>query len=240
MYNVTIVEEVVNYDGTEVGCKCACNHEGSSDSGSSLDSFVADSLVSAKLSNEEDENEGGNGWRPEKVTGGGVGWLAKQARKVLEKECSERHDICQGKKGISYTKKDLIEQGVSTEMTALSDTQKRVSEACEAIQYSVGNLVDSSHTCNSAIREAHSMDGTGLSSMAESAKGAFIRAVGVEGDARLEVSQSEVTKNMNVDEPKDEEGEAGNEKLGITSGDEGGSMEGASITPERVRHLRAL
>lgn len=103
IYNIIIVEEAVNNGGAELCCKCAFNHEGSSDSVSSLDSFVTDSLVSEKLSNEEDGNEVGNGWWPEKVTGGEVGWLTKQASKVLEKECLEQHEICRQKRGGIYS-----------------------------------------------------------------------------------------------------------------------------------------
>jgi len=58
LYNITIVEEVVNNGGVDLWCKCTVNHEGSSDSVSSLDSFVANSLLSAKLSNEEDGKMG--------------------------------------------------------------------------------------------------------------------------------------------------------------------------------------
>jgi len=72
LYNITIVEEVNYYDGEDNKCKCVYNHKGSSDSVSSFDSFVEDSLVSANVSNEEGGNEGQSYWWPKKSRGGGT------------------------------------------------------------------------------------------------------------------------------------------------------------------------
>jgi len=66
---------------------------------------VADSLLSAKFSNEGDGKEGGNDWWQEKDNRGGGGWPVKEATKSLEKECSERLETCQPKRGLLFDKK---------------------------------------------------------------------------------------------------------------------------------------
>jgi len=75
-------------------------------------------------------------------------------------------------------------------------------------------------------------------------KGVFTRGVGTKGDANshlsLEGTQPDVAKNRNEAEVEDEEVDVGNEEVGIANGKEGVAMEEARITPERVRHLRAL
>ena len=62
--------------------------------------------------------------------------------------CSERHEICQQKRGLSLDGKDLSAQGVSVERTAMSVTQKCVSNACVAIHKSLVNLVEVVETVN--------------------------------------------------------------------------------------------
>jgi len=107
MYNVTIVDEENNYDGEVYKCKCAYNHEGSSDSVSSFESIVEDSIFSAKLSNEEGGNEGGSCWWPEKPKGEGRGWSMKQTKKALERECAECFETCQQNIVSPFTRKEL-------------------------------------------------------------------------------------------------------------------------------------
>ena len=72
--NITLVEEMNYYDGVKFGCNCEHSLEGSSDSVSSFETFVEDSLFSANLSNErggtEKEAEGGQRKRKGKGRGG--------------------------------------------------------------------------------------------------------------------------------------------------------------------------
>jgi len=215
LYNITVVEEAVKIGGGDLCCKCAFNHEGSSDSVSSVESFMADSLASEKFSEEEDGSEARNGWRLEKVTGGGEGRSTVHASKVMDKECSEQHKSCQQKRGLFCTRKDLCMQGVSAERTCVSDTQKRVSEACATLHHSMVNLVEvveavsnsrsrpicteaqsrgsciqtlARHCANRDLAQTQMSGGAGLLSTAERTKGVSIRGVGTKGDATLHLS----------------------------------------------------
>ena len=141
MYNVTIVEEVNYYDGEDNKCKCAYNHEGSSDSIWSFESFVEDSLFSAKLSNEERGEEGGSYWWPEKSKGEGRGWSTEKTKKGLEGEYEEDLQTYQQKSAPLFTRKGMSPQGVSMERTTVSVIQQ-VNVVCEAIQNSLANLVE--------------------------------------------------------------------------------------------------
>ncbi|XP_068477286.1 uncharacterized protein [Phaseolus vulgaris] len=67
LYNVTVVEEAAKSGRVDYCSKCAFHNEGSSISSSSVESFVADSLVSEKFSEDEDGSEARYGW-PEKVS----------------------------------------------------------------------------------------------------------------------------------------------------------------------------
>ena len=237
LYNITIVEEVANTGGVDLWCKCNVNYEGSSGSVSSFDSFVADSLLSAKLSNEEDGKEGGNDWWPEKDSRGEGGWSIKEATKSLEKEGSERHEFCQQKRGLSLDKKDLSEQGVSVESTTMSVTQKCVSDACVALHKSLVNLVevvetvsnscskpnyneaqykescahthaDSNANCNTPFSQVN--DGGGNSSTEGSDKGSLARGVGNNNDVNpLPCSVGSQPDENSHREVDDEDGEEG-------------------------------
>ena len=139
MYNIALVEEVNSYEGEDNKCKCAYNHESSSESNSSFDSFVEESLLSQKVSNDDGGEEGGRYWWPEKNKRERREWSTEKTKKGLEGECAEGIEICQEKSATLVTRKDVSLQGVVTEGTAVSAT-KQVNVACEGIQSALANL----------------------------------------------------------------------------------------------------
>jgi len=242
LYNITVVEEAVKSGGADFCCKCAFHNEGSSNSSSSVESFVADSLVSEKFSEDEDGSEERYG-RPEKATGGGEGRSTTYASKAMDKECSERHESCQQKSGLFSTRKDLCMQGVSVERTCVSDTQRRVSDACAALHQSMVSLVEvveavsnarprpisieaqtngsctqnlECHYANRVLAQTQELGGAGRLSTAESTKEEPSTGVGNKGDAfsqpSLEETQIDVATNCNEVEVEKAEGEMGNEE----------------------------
>jgi len=77
------------YDGVKFGCNCEHSLEGSSDSVSSFETFVEDSLFSANLSNEKGGNgEGSRGWSEENKREG-KGWSTNKKKTGIEKEGAE-------------------------------------------------------------------------------------------------------------------------------------------------------
>ena len=270
LYNITVVEEAVKSGGVDFCCKCAFHNEGSSDSLSSVESFVADSLVSEKFSEDEDGSEARYG-RPDRATGGVEGRSTTYASKAMDKECSERHESCQQKSGLFSTRKDLCTQGESVERTCVSDTQRRVSDACAALHQSMVSLVEvvqavsnarprpisieaqTSGCCtqnlecqytNRVLAQTQKLGGAGRLSTVVSTKDEPIMGVVDKGDAlaqpSLEETQIKVATKCNEVEVEKAEGGMGNEEVGLHRGMEGGAMVEDNISPERVRHLRAL
>jgi len=81
LYNVILVEELNCFDGDKCRCKCVHNFKCSSDSVSSFESFVEDSVLSEKLSNEEGEKGEGSRWWSEVTKGVGRGWVTGKTKK---------------------------------------------------------------------------------------------------------------------------------------------------------------
>jgi len=151
VYKITIVEETTKHDGEDSGCMCECNHGGSSDSVTSLESFAEDSILSAKLSIEVGGQGGGSEGRPERSAEVGRGWSTNQRKKAPEKESSEGYEICQKEVERSYISKAKSVQGVLAEKTDMTPIQ-HVSDACNAIHMSLVNIIDAVATLSSTSR----------------------------------------------------------------------------------------
>ena len=147
VYNINIVEEVVSYGGVEPVCKCALNHDSSSDSVSSTETFVENTIFSVDSGNLEGGDEGGNWRRPKKIDRERSGGSTAGTKKAHENECSDCVEGCQ-------KKRDLPVDG-----STLSANQK-ISDAYALIKKSLANLVkvvgiSSNLNSRSKLIEAH-------------------------------------------------------------------------------------
>jgi len=141
VYNINIVEEVVTNGGEDPVCKCTLNHESSSDSVSSTETFVENKFFSVDSHNLEGGDEGGNWRRSEKTYGEGMGRSTTGTKKAQEKVCSNCVEGSQKKKVLPFSRKELSKQDLPVDGSALSANQK-VSDACALIQKSSADLVE--------------------------------------------------------------------------------------------------
>jgi len=141
VYNINIVEEVASYGRVDPVCKCALNHDSSSNSVSSTKTFVENTFMSIDSSKLDGGDEVGNWRRPEKTDGEGSGGSTAETKKVLEKECSDCVEGCQKKRELSFTRKELSKPDLPADGSALSANQK-MTDACASMQKSLANLVE--------------------------------------------------------------------------------------------------
>jgi len=139
VYNINIVEEVEPHGGAESVCKCALNHYSSSDSVSSTKSFVENTFLPDDSGNLEGGDEEGNRRRPKKTDGEGSGGSTTGTKKAQENECADWLEVCQKRRNLPFTRKELCKQGLSVDGSTLSANQK-ISDACALIQKFVANL----------------------------------------------------------------------------------------------------
>jgi len=141
VHNINIVEEVASYGGVDPICKCALNHDSSSDSVSSTETFVENTIMSVDSGNLDDGDEVGNWRRPEKTDGEGSGGSTTETKKAPEKECLECVEGCQKKRDLPFTRKELSKPDLPVDGSSLSANQK-MNDACASMQKSLANLVE--------------------------------------------------------------------------------------------------
>jgi len=142
LYNITLVEEANYYDGVKSRCNCDLSLGWSSGSVSSFETFVEDSLCSAKLSSERGgDGEGSRGW-PEENRREEKGWSMNKTKMDLEKEGAEDLVSGQGKSDFSFTKKEVsLRGGGGAEEGTAASALQHVNVACGAIQSPLVDLV---------------------------------------------------------------------------------------------------
>jgi len=132
-------EEATIVVGEKPICKCTFYHESSSDSVSSTETFVENTIFSIDSGKRKGGDEGANGSWSVMSYGGGRGGSLAGIEKTQEKECSGCVEGCQKKKVYPFLRKELSKPSVSAAGSALSANQK-VSNAWATFQKSVAVL----------------------------------------------------------------------------------------------------
>jgi len=157
VYNVTIVEEVASYGSSVPVCKCALNHDSSSDSVSSTETFVENTFMSADSGNLDGGDEEGIWRRSEKHDGEGSGGSTAEVKKVPEKDCSDCVEGCQKKKELSFNREGMSKPDLPADGSALSANHKK-SEACVSMQKTLAFRVEEVGTSSNVISRPNSLE----------------------------------------------------------------------------------
>ena len=138
IFNINIVEEEPSKEGGL--CNCPVHHYASSDSISSMDTFIEETIFSEKVFDGGVGDIGATSRRDEKVKEGRKSWPSLETNPQQLKELSKAERECQSKSESHFANLVMREQQNCSNGAALSEPEK-VKAICSLIQNLVVDLM---------------------------------------------------------------------------------------------------